>query len=50
MNNKIVRVRFWQQETDESGRWLVTEPMSIETAEKLIAQGIYDTPDIVDED
>jgi hypothetical protein len=49
MCDKYVRIEFWQQDTMESGRWLVTDPMNIKIAEELIAQGVYESPTIKDE-
>ena len=46
-----VRIRYWLQDTQESGRWCVSGLMSIETAKKVVKENIYDSAEIVvDED
>jgi hypothetical protein len=43
---EIVRIRYWQQETMDSGGWRLTEPMSKPTAEKLIESQVYEQAEI----
>ena len=46
-----VRIRYWSQDTMESGRWCVSGLMSLSTAKKVVAQGVYERAEIVlDED
>jgi len=47
---EVVRIRYWQQETMESGGWSLTEPMSQYTAEKLIEAQVYEQAEIVPND
>jgi len=47
---EIVRIRYWQQETMESGGWRLTEPMSKPTAEKLIEAQVYEQAEIAPND
>jgi hypothetical protein len=37
-----VCIRYWHQETIESGGWRYTDPMTRATAEKLLETGVYD--------
>jgi hypothetical protein len=43
------RITYWQQETAESGRWLVTETMPTKVAELLIEQRAYERAEIIKE-
>lgn len=49
IDNRIVRIKFWQQETVEFGRWVQTEPMTYDHAENLISIGAYERPTIIEE-
>lgn len=46
----FVRIRYWQQETIESGRWMLTSPIDKRLAEKLLEDGIYEQAEIVPDD
>ena len=43
----MVRIRYWYQETTESGRWCLTGLMSEESAHKIIRAGILERGEIV---
>ena len=46
-----VRIKYWNQDTIESGRWCVSGLMSLDTARKIVEYGLYDRAEIVlDED
>jgi len=47
---ELVRIRYWKQETMESGGWMLTEPMSQFTALKLIEAHAYEQAEIVPDD
>ncbi len=47
---EVVQIRYWQQETMDSGGWRLTEPMSQSTAEKLIEAQVYEQAEIVPDD
>ena len=34
--SEMVRIRFWVQDTIESGRWISTEPMTLKQAELVV--------------
>jgi len=44
---QLVRIKFWHQETMESGRWCLTAPMSEESAKRIIDNNWYESPVIV---
>ena len=43
----MVRVRYWLQETMESGRWCVTGLMTLESARMVVQSGIHERAKIV---
>jgi len=43
----MVRIRYWQQDTMESGRWCLTGLMTVDSAKKMNASGILDRSEIV---
>ena len=47
---ELVRIRYWRQETMESGGWMLTETMSQFTALKLIEENVYEQAEIVPDD
>lgn len=42
-----VRIRYWLQETTESGRWCVSGIMTVETAKKIVNSKVYESAEIV---
>jgi len=42
-----VRIRYWYQETIESGRFVVTGIMALHTAKYVIEAGAYERAEIV---
>jgi hypothetical protein len=44
---ELVQIRYWCQETMESGRWVTTETMDKDIAEKLIESRVYERAEIV---
>jgi len=43
----MVKVRYWCQETVESGRWCLTDFMTEDSARKIINGNILDRAEIV---
>jgi len=43
----MVRIRYWQQDTLESGRWCLTGPMSEEMANRVIDESLYESASII---
>ena len=42
-----VRIRYWYQDTAESGRWCVSGTMTLETAKIVVQQNVYERAEIV---
>ena len=47
MKQEQVVVRYWVQDTMESGRWIETGPMPRRIAENAIANNLYDRGQII---
>lgn len=46
---KMVRIKYWHQETNESGKWCLTGLMSTDTANKVIDSNIFEHTKIVED-
>lgn len=46
---KMVRIRYYWQETPESGNWQLTGLMSAKSAKKILKSGFLDRAEIVDD-
>jgi len=44
---ELVRVRFWKQDTQESGHWEMTGLVGLDTARKYVHSGWYEDAEIV---
>ncbi len=44
---KKVRIRYWEQQSFDTGRWNVTEPMSRKHAKELLRTHIFERGEIV---
>ena len=49
MKLPMVRIKYWQQETMESGRWVLTGLMSVKSAKVLIDSKSLERGRIVDD-
>lgn len=49
MNNSY-RIKYWYQETEESGRWCYTGTMSLVSAEHIVKSKLYPNMSIVYDD
>jgi len=48
MDNQLVKIKHWQQDTIEAGRWRYTDSMPRGTAQKLIEERIFERAEIVE--
>lgn len=46
----MVRVKWWVQETTESGLWRVSGLMSTASAQRIVESGVYDRAHIVQDE
>jgi len=47
---EMVRIRYWQQDTMESGRWCLTGLMTPDTAKKMALEStVFERPQIVED-
>lgn len=46
---ELCRIRYWIQDTLESGRWCLTAALPKDTAEKLVELGCYERAEIIKE-
>ena len=42
----MYRIKYWYQETVESGRWCLTGTMPLHVAEKIVDSGAYESASI----
>lgn len=47
MEKMKVKIKYWQQETLESGRWVKTDYMDINIAKELIGMDVFERGEIV---
>jgi len=45
---KMVSIKYWVQETMESGRWIITKPMCESTAKTVVDRRIFDRAEILE--
>jgi hypothetical protein len=45
----MVRIKYWHQDTAESGRWCLTGLMSVDTAKKMLESNVFERPQIVED-
>jgi hypothetical protein len=43
----MYRIRYWYQETVESGIWCLSGLMSLDSAQKIVEYGYYEMAEIV---
>jgi hypothetical protein len=48
-DKREVAVRYWKQETQESGCWYITQKMPISVAKDIIASRLYERAEIVED-
>lgn len=46
-DEELVKVKYWSQQTNESGSWLHTEKIKLSTARDLINSRVYHRAEIV---